>query len=592
MSIELDAVVIENFMPFVGRYEVPLAKQGLVFIVGENRVSKMCSSNGSGKTSLFDAVSVSLYDKILRGTTGERYVNKYSDRAVVETYFHVGTTGYVAKREQSGRTRSWELFEILGEERRRLGTGEQIARLLGLSFQGFQSTLLFGVSGEKRFGGQSDAPRKQLFDELLDLTFFGQRRRIVEVELKEQLSGLRWAEERRIAITASIGSLETERAALEEKYHAMLREQSSRQTTLLDEQRALYGELDQLVREYLRSYEERSVESQLVDESTRIVALRTRITQQLDATEAQLARLARQRDETLELESCPVCRRPIAGAEGPIASYFEAESSPLHVEREEQLAHVRVLGHVLEYWPSVTVDGYYENLRERCVKVLERIKSRQWGEALDEERYLRGALDGLGERLTALGDEDAGLEKEEGVLRDAVTLREFWVEGFGHRGLKAILLREYDSFIGGRLATYAESLTAGEMELIFHSHRTLKSGEVRDEIEFEVRNKYGADCYDDCSSGEKQRVDLCLVLALQDVVRELHHGHFSIALYDEVFDNFDDTGFGQVAEFFTQQRREVGSIFCISKNEKLLLYNSDHLIRVIKDKNGSKIILE
>lgn len=589
MSIELDAVVIENFMPFVGRYEVPLARQGLVFIVGENRVSKMSSGNGSGKSSIFDSLSWSLYDKILRGTTGERYVNKRCDRAVVETYFHVKDTPYVAKREQSGRTRSWELFELIGEERRRLGTGEQISRLLGLSFQGFQSTLLFGVSGEKRFGGQSDAPRKQLFDELLDLAFFGQRRKVVEAERTEQLLGLQRAEERRIAITASIGSLEAERVALEEKYHAMLREQSSRQTTLLDEQRVLYGELDQLVREYLRAYEGRYAESQLIDESTRIVALRTRITQQLDATEASLARLARQRDETLELESCPVCRRPIEGAEGSIESYFTIESSPLHMTREEQLAHVRVLGHVLECWPSVDVSGHYEHLRERCVRVLERIKSRPWGEALDEERYLRSALDDLGERLVGLSNEDAALSKEEAVLRDAVALREFWVEGFGHRGLKAILLREYDTFIGERLATYAESLTAGEMELIFHSHRTLKSGEVRDEIEFEVRNRYGADCYDDCSSGEKQRVDLCLVLALQDVVRELHHGHFSLALFDEVFEHFDELGIEQAIEFFTNERREIGSIFVISQNQKLLSHSSDHLIRVIKTKEGSSI---
>jgi len=589
VSIELDAVVIENFMPFIGRYEVPLARQGLVFIVGENRVSRMASSNGAGKTAITDAIAWSLYDKILRGTTGERYVNKHSDRAVVETYFHVGTTGYVAKREQSGRTRSWELFELVGEERQRLGTGEQVARLLGLSFQGFQSTILFGVSDNRRFGGQSDVPRKQLFDELLDLTFFGQRRRVVESELKEELGGLQRAEERRIAITASIGSLETERTALEEKYHAMLQEQSTKETGLLGEQRALYGELDQLVRAYLRAYEERHAESQLVDDSTRIVALRTRITQQLDATEAQLARLRRQADETLELESCPVCRRAMKGAEDEIRSYFETEMLPLFTTREEQLAHVRVLGHVLECWPSVDIAGNYENLRERCVKVLERIKARRWDEELTEERYIRTALDDLGERLASLADEDARLAKDEVSLRDAVALREFWVEGFGHRGLKALLLREYDAFIGGRLAAYAESLTAGELGLVFHSYRTLKSGEVRDEIEFEVRNEHGADCYDDLSSGEKQRVDLCLVLALQDVVRELHQSHFSLALYDEVFEHFDETGTEQVIEFLTQQRREVGSVFVISQNAKLLSYPSDHVIHVVKTKEGSSI---
>ena len=55
--IELESIHGKDFMPFVGEFSVPLAKQGVTFVVGENRVSRMAGSNGAGKTALFDAIT-------------------------------------------------------------------------------------------------------------------------------------------------------------------------------------------------------------------------------------------------------------------------------------------------------------------------------------------------------------------------------------------------------------------------------------------------------------------------------------------------------------------------------------------------------
>lgn len=592
MSIEFEALVIDGFMPFVGRHEIELGNQGLVFVVGENRVSKMASSNGTGKTAIFDSWSMVHYDRMLRGTVGTRLINRQSKTMAIESYFTVNKQAYCAKREQTGKSRSWDLYELHGETRTLLGGGERIEKLFGLSFRGAQNTLLFGVSEKPFFAGQSDVPRKQLFDEILDLSFFGEKKKREEEKVKLVLDARGTVEGRLKEIEASHASLLIEQSALLAQEHAMHTTQLSASFAMADEQRTLYGELNLLVGEYLRAYEERAIEQALVDDSTQLAALRNRIGHKLDGIEQQLARLELQRDETLERGACPVCLRPTTGAQDEITGYFQSAMQPLRLSREEWIVHERIMAMALKYWPTLDPAAHYESLRERCVKLLEHIKTRPWQTELQEERYLRQSIDGIGERIGSLETERTKLESELGIISAEQALKEFTVEMLGHKGLKAMILRKYDTFIADRLRTYGEILTAGELELIFHSYRTLKSGELRDEITFEVNNIYGADCYDDLSSGEKQRVDLCLVLALQDVVRDLHKGHFSLALYDEIFEHFDESGCEQVMDFLTQHRRAIGSVFVISHNPRLLAYPSDKVIRVVKTKKGSTIHVE
>lgn len=586
--IEYDALVIDGFMPFIGKNEIALKDQGVVFIVGDNQVSKMADSNGAGKTSIFDAFSWVHYDKNLRGTVGERWVCHSASRAVVESFFHINNTAYCAVREQAGRTRRWDLFELHGEERILIGKGEQIEKLFGLSFRAFQNTLLFGVS-ERKFASQSDVPRKQLFDELLDLTLFAEKRRMVEEELKERLKYQQDASTSLREIEASLESLTLERTSLETKVQNLSATHLQQTHDDLAEQRTLYAELNDLVQAYLAAYAERAAVEESIDASNMFVALRTRVSKRLNDIQRQLDLLDLDQDRALAGPECPMCHRPTRGAEREITRYFDRAKESIMVEYLEQRAHERVLTHVLDQWPALDPADDHEHLRLRCVKLLDYIKSRPWQVEMQEERYLRQHLDELEERIEQLSSKKKNLQVELETLASQVVLREFWVEGFGHRGLKAMLLRQYDDFIASKLASYSQTLTAGELNIIFRTFRELKSGAIRDEIFFEVENQFGAKNYDDLSSGEKQRVDLCVVLALQDVVRDLHHGRFSLALYDEIFEHFDETGCEQVMTFLTQQRRDIGSVFVISQNPKLLSYPSDHVIRVVKTKKGSYI---
>lgn len=586
--ITFQKLIIENFKPFVGAYVIPLQDLGLVFIVGENKVSKMADSNGSGKSAIFDAIAWALYDKTLKSTPSERYVNTGADFACVQVYFRIGEKEYAAIREQRGRKRDWTLAEVVDGIIEKIGSGEEIETLLGLSFKAFVSTLLFGT-GTERFAEQSDAPRKQMFDDLLDMAFFGEKRKLVEAELTTVREAAGKLEFRHGQLTERRDTLCTEKVSLGESSDALelaawrqWYDDHNWKMELLDSLNRIFGM-------FQKARRERVSEQALVDESTQLVAMRTRLEQRIQDLDQRIRRVLTEFGEVDRLGVCTMCRRPIED-KAEVARYFQDEMDQFTARHHLYRMYQQDIQKILETWPALDPGRHHEALKLQLERTMDKIKAVDAKMSqVQEARFLRQAVDELIERIEKVESDLVAVTHAWDKAKAVLALCEFWLEGFGHRGLKAMLIRDYEAFLNGKLAQYSESLTASELTLMFSAQRQLKSGDIREEISFEAVNKFGASCYDDLSEGEQQRVDLCVVLALQDLVRELHRGRFSLALYDEIFDGLDETGCEQVMDYLTQQRRTYGSVFVISHNPKLLGYTSDHVIRVVKTAEGSSI---
>jgi DNA repair exonuclease SbcCD ATPase subunit len=591
--IELQSLWIRNFMPFVGEYEIPLSGQGVVFVVGENRVSKMAGSNGTGKTALFDGITIACYDKLLKGTTGSRLINNDCDEMLIQLYFKVNKKPYVVEREQSGSKRRWEVFSLSGGKEL-LGGGEKIATLFGLSYRAFTQTILFGVSEEKNFAGLSDVPRKQIFDDLLDLAFFASCRKHVEDEANKIGGELQEVKVDLDVINAQLETLQGERNNLEDSRERAEIDALHQWLDRHGERVHLYEEINALFVRLMVAKESQVRRQEILDDSMTIAALRNKLDRISESIHRSVAKIRSEQDLVVNAAQCSMCRRSIGPSErGAVDQHFALELRPLYDEIGRLQLYNSELVHIIAVWPASQADDDYVLLQNKLQRTLRETQDlERYASQLDEARFMRQAADEMLERIEKLAKDRIRLEGRVSELTKALDLRDFWVEGFGHKGMKAMMLRDYEGFIQGRLESYSQSLTAGELIPRFSAHRILKSGDVREEITFEVENKYGAKVYDDLSSGEKQRVDLCLVLALQDLTRELHHGRFSLALYDEIFEHLDEAGCERVMDLLTTQRRDFGSIFCISQNPKLLSYQSDHVIRVVKTEKGSAIYVE
>lgn len=82
--MKITSLEIENFLG-IGHAELMLDEKGLVLIQGENKDDPSAVSNGSGKSSLVDALLWGIYGETSRGLTGDDVVNRVAGKKCIVT---------------------------------------------------------------------------------------------------------------------------------------------------------------------------------------------------------------------------------------------------------------------------------------------------------------------------------------------------------------------------------------------------------------------------------------------------------------------------------------------------------------------------
>lgn len=167
---------------------------------------------------------------------------------------------------------------------------------------------------------------------------------------------------------------------------------------------------------------------------------------------------------------------------------------------------------------------------------------------------------------------------------------QFWQQAYSNQGIKSLILDDITPFLNRRVNKYLQKLTSGHIEVKFSTQTLLKSGEMREKFSIDILNQDGGSEYIANSGGEKKRIDLCINLALQDLVASRSTKRINIAIWDEVFDALDETGIEKVIELLQELSEEKSTILVVSHNPHLQSYFSN-IITVVK-KDGYSTLLD
>ena len=159
----------------------------------------------------------------------------------------------------------------------------------------------------------------------------------------------------------------------------------------------------------------------------------------------------------------------------------------------------------------------------------------------------------------------------------------FWEQAFSNSGIKSYILDDITPFLNRRLNKYLNKLTSGQIEAVFSTTSTLKSGEQREKFSLSIVNNKGGEDYVANSSGEKKRIDLAINLALQDLIASRSTKKLNIAMFDEVFDSLDENGVDGVVSLLQELAQEKSTILVVSHNEYLKSFFTNTLTVVKKD---------
>lgn len=162
MNLRFREIWIKNFQSYDGDHHLSLEVPGLIYVTGENRVAPELTTNNTGKSTLFNALTWCLYGRTLDVARpgdsvepwyGEHYTN-------VQVVFQRGAVEYVLDRGRNPNTL------ILNDE-----SVEQdaVVRAVGLSFDAWCYCVVLGQFNEL-FLTSDSATQTALFTELLDLS--------------------------------------------------------------------------------------------------------------------------------------------------------------------------------------------------------------------------------------------------------------------------------------------------------------------------------------------------------------------------------------------------------------------------------------
>lgn len=180
-AVTLKTLEIHNFLSHQ-KSEVNFESYaGVVTINGENLDDPSALSNGSGKSTIPEALKWVLFGKTLRGLSGDDVVNvRVGKDCYVKLSFSVGGNPYslYRYRKHNKHKNQVMLFEESGEVFNDLRgksdaeTQEKLLKILGIDELTFDNTIFFGQGFSNAFAGLTDKEQKAILENVLGMGAF------------------------------------------------------------------------------------------------------------------------------------------------------------------------------------------------------------------------------------------------------------------------------------------------------------------------------------------------------------------------------------------------------------------------------------
>lgn len=583
--IKFKRVKLTNFMSF--KDEVfNLDERGLLLILGQNNTdAEHFRSNASGKSAMFDAIYYALYGNPLRKINSvDDVIRRGTEEASVELEFEVGGDEYKivrARKKNGGTLQVFNGDKDISTNDMRETQKEIINKMINPDIS--RSAIFFLASEFQSFITLGDADKKGIITKIFALDKVERYRAIAKDRHLTSLTAYDKLESEQKFYISNIADL---KKSIDE-FNVKDAEKVANAIKIIEEGLKLAMEreaekkkevihLKEVIKELREGYDidiekKRKLSMELSEEKIH----KNNMMDELEKIEKLIAK-----------GKCPTCRGKVQKSN--FASEIESLKTgidDINVDGiQKKLADVeKDIAKAKEY-----IDGYEEKLSDDENK-LERIRREinDKTKELSELKVMKGEFDTkLNNYKSDLKKNEKGLEDCEKKLEEAkekVSLYEFWVNGFGPQGIVSYILDAYFPKFNMLLNEYLQTLFGTGVYAKFSPFTQLKSGEFREKWSFDIE---GLGSYASCSAGEKRRIDVAVLFALNTMVRDMIGGT-NILVIDEVFDPLDDVGAERVIELL--KKLNLSSVFVVTHNEALQEQFSNQ-ITVVKSKGVSKII--
>jgi DNA repair exonuclease SbcCD ATPase subunit len=533
--------------------------------------------NGSGKSTMLDALSFGLFGKPHRKISKPQLVNSINQKGTeVEVEFNIGKAQYkIVRGIKPNIFEIWVDGNMVNQDSHAKEYQAMLEKnILKLSHKSFHQIVVLGSSSFVPFMQMAGGARREVIEDLLDINIFSKMNSL----LKEKSSILK------DAISSNSHSIELVKTKInaQKKY---LRDLSA----VNEQHKATKEEEIQTLFDEIRSLEAQNTGLNVNLDTdaicTSLDKLKPQRTQLMDYQaqfKTQIKSVVKEAKFFDENEHCPTCDQGIdsdlrdSKKEG--ANARAKELSTAMTKATEQLTsfdnEIDGLEVQLKEQQS-TINTIQSNtqLVTRLTRNIDRIR-----QDISEMEGTTGDLQGANAELNKLNEFSIAKNEEKFTLGEQSSYNQVASELLRDTGIKTKIIKQYVPVINQLTNQYLQILD-------FFVHFDLDEN-FSETIRSRHRDNFS---YDSFSEGEKQRIDLSLLFTWRQIAKMKNSVATNLLILDETFDSsLDDDGVDNLMKILYSLGEET-NVFVISHKAELEDAQFQRRLEFVKDKNFSKL---
>jgi DNA repair exonuclease SbcCD ATPase subunit len=560
--LKLKNISVKNFMSVGNNVQgVRFDDKNLTLVLGNNLdLGGDGSRNGTGKTTIINALSYALYGEALTNIRRDNLINKTNSKGmIVSVDFELKGVEY---RIERGRRPNILRFFVNGTEnddQEQQGdsreTQKEIEKVIGFSHEMFKHIVALNTYTEP-FLGMKNNDQREMIEQLLGIQELSQKAEVLKEKQKDTRDSIKEEEIRINAIKDSNARMEKNIKEIESRSMAWESNKKSKLQEMADALEQLNElDIDSEVAKHNELVLIKDHEANLNILVSNISNTENSIKRSNTKLQTLEANLAKAKEGV-----CPAC-----GQETAHLDTHEEYTADLNTEITEERTYNDTL---------TTKEKDLKNGVELLGPVQDRPKT--FYKTLEEALTHRNNVDNLIQSITEKNDEENPYIEQIESMKDSGIQEVTWdtinelTALKDHQEFLYKLLTSKDSFIRRRIIdqniAYLNHRLAHYLNAIGLPHDVKFNSDLSTEI-----TEYGRDLdFDNLSRGERNRLILSLSWAFRDIYESLNHP-MNFLCIDELIDSgLDATGVENALGILKKMSREQNkNIMLISHREEL-----------------------
>lgn len=643
MNIHFNSIDIENFRS-IQRACVELSSQGTVIVKGVNEYEDLAMSNGSGKSSIFEAIIFALFEETSSGEkdVANRIIN---DGYTIKLNFDIDNTNYIILRQCKNNKTSVVLYKD-GQDisaRNKTDTNKLIAQIIGINKAIFLDSVFLSQNANTNLASLTPTARKERLEILTntDSTINDFKDKLKEqqvifetkcVENQMNINKLNGNKEtlnlQKVDIQFKINEVDKQIAqrnllgnidVINNELEVTAKNIEIQQTDLSEKEKEIDIAQNNITEFMQSGNNDIKVKTELVEQynaiNKEIEAYKTEINLtnfKITQSNNNIDKYNKEIDKIRNSDTCPTCGRKYDNVnEEHITNVIQEFNENIADEQKQQ---VTFRTHISEL--QTNIDNLLGNLQNKQVEIENiNLKINEFNSILaekekvkqlrvSEKQMIANNIMVLNNRVQELQQQKDKIQafkvgnKEEFEnmlvdINDKLSKLDIEIEAqsneYNVNNDYVLAIKHSIQMVTKEFRTYLLQNSLQYLNTLLKQYSTQLFSNDKDIIQIEeddtkLNISLGTATYESLSGGEKTRVNIALLLAQKSLANIIGNMSCNIIILDEILGYCDSQAEENVINLLSQELDTLESIYMVSHKELPIGY--DKQLVVIKNKEG------